>query len=790
MSKIIYLLRYFLRLPESLAMRITGLSRVPAQFRMAVQLAQIDTRARLSVKMAVVGEIVLIAFALGFVGTPGMTLFYGFTLFVSILYGILIWLGRTWRRHSRKKEIFTAFQRSYCTLQFLLGASWSGVIGSALPHADASQIAQIYAILIGLLSTAVFSGPALYSLLLWGPLVLGSTIALLAPGAGTDPATFIGILAYDILSFLSIVELNRKLMEREIGALRIAHLKEETELLLRDFQQGSSDWLFELDHDLKIVHPSDRFCQAAHRAARMMRIDLKTLLREGDHSLAAANDAGIGDLMAHLAAQAPFRDIIVSIPLGGEHRWWDLSGKPLFDAQGNFVGYRGVGRDVTALHRSRERITYLARHDSLTSLLNRDMFSKALEHAISRGDASGTAILCIDLDHFKSVNDNLGHRVGDCLLQVAAERLSACVRGKDMVFRLGGDEFAMILPGIQQIEIAVIAQRIVDNIAKPFRINDLTLTISASVGIAILPTDDDTPEGVHHCADLALYQAKADGRGRFRFFDAQYEDSISRRISIQTDLKEAASSRDQLFVEFQPIVDLKTGAPVSMEALVRWTHPVQGIISPSEFIPAAEDSGMIRMIGKRVINITCDTAGHLADNLSVAINLSARQLRDESLLDTILEALARNRMQGQRVEFEITETTLLEASGYNLGVLERIRELGCRIILDDFGTGYSSFRSLDAFGFDRLKIAQPLLDEVFEHPKRRVILESIVTMGLRIGIEVVAEGIETEQQAELLRGLGCPLGQGFLFSRPMSAALAIDRYGAASPSATTKPALL
>lgn len=767
----------FLRALAQPLMRITGLAGVPASLRETVQLVQIDTRSRLSVKMAVVGETVLLAFAYGFIHKPGMRLFYGFVLLVSVAYGTLIWLGRIWRNSARKRHIFSGFQRNYCAVQLLLGVAWSGVIATALPHADTMQLAQVYAILIGLLSTAVFSGPALYSLMFWTPLVVGSTITLFPFQAHTALSTFIGIIAYDVLCFLTILELNRKLVEREVGALRIARLKEESELLLRDFQRGSSDWLFELDRNLMIVHPSERFCEVALRDDTSMQIRLETLLRNGDHSVARHGDDGIADLMSRFAGRTSFRDITVPVPLGGEIRWWDLSAKPIFDQAGDFAGYRGVGRDITDLYRSRERVVYLAHHDALTSLLNRDLFSSTLQRAITSGDGSETAVLCVDLDYFKSINDSFGHGVGDHLLRAAADRFSACVREKDMVFRLGGDEFAMVLPDVRRFEAALVAQRIVDSIALPFRINELTLSISASVGIAMLPTDADTPEEIHHRADLALYEAKTNGRGRFDFFDSSSEDAITRRIAIHNDLKDAVTRRDDLFLEYQPIVELHSGRSTSLEALVRWKHPIQGLIGPTDFIPAAEESGLIASIGAHVIKMTCCTAARLADDISVAINLSPRQLCDDSLLSTISEALERNELPGRRVEFEITETTVLEASGYNRGILDRIRALGCRIVLDDFGTGYSSFRSLDAFQFDRIKIAQPLLDDVVTHPKRRAILETIVAMGIRIGIDVVAEGIETKDQADLLRSFGCPLGQGFLFSRPIPESLAVRRFG-------------
>ncbi|HQT59652.1 MULTISPECIES: bifunctional diguanylate cyclase/phosphodiesterase [unclassified Acidiphilium] len=754
---------------------------VPESFRTTVQISQIDTRARLSMKMAVMGEIALIAFTSGFIGSPANEPILALVIALSIFYTTLVFLGQFWIRSRRKIELLKFFFRIYGFLQFSIGAGWGGIIISTLPHSNAVQMAQIYAILIGLISTAVFAGPITFSLLFWTPLVTGSMIALLLPASHTQIATLVGMVAYDVVSFILIIELSRKLVEREVGAIRIARLKEETEILLRDFQQGASDWLFELDDSLTIVNPSERFCEVARRRSSAMQVNLRNLLLDGDGSIFRHRDEAIDKLMAQLESHLPFRDMIVSIPFDGELRWWDLSAKPIFKESGELGCYRGVGRDITDLHRSRERVTYLARHDPLTTLFNRDMFAVALAQAIDEAEQMPAALLCVDLDYFKTVNDSFGHAVGDNLLRAAAERLCGCVRGRDMVFRLGGDEFAIIVPGVQRPEVASIAARIVEHLGQPFRIRSLTMTVGVSVGIAMLPNDARTPEGIHHCADLALYQAKVEGRGRFNFFNSDTQDAITRRIAIHADLKNTAI-RNQLFLEYQPIVDLRTGAPVAMEALVRWRHPARGIISPGEFISIAEDSGLIGMIGKYVIDMACQAAAQLTQDLQVTINLSPRQLRDETLPDKIAEVMEQNGLGPGRIAFEITETCLLDVSGHSLDLLDRIRALGCEIILDDFGTGYSSFRPIHEYKFDRIKIAQALLEDVFLHTNGRVILETVINMGQRIGIDMIAEGIETESQAGLLRDLGCPYGQGYWFSRPISEVYLLENYGV-SPTA-------
>lgn len=762
-------------------LRMTGFVLVPIEYRERVQIAQIDTRSRLSMKMGIVGDIVVSAFAYGFIDKRRTILIFFFVFLVLVCYSIIMWLGWLWKYTERKIYIFPKIHFGYCFVQFMLGFSWAGVIFFALPVSNSYQISQIYAILIGLVGTAVFAGPAIYSILFWTPLVIGSTIALLIQSNQIQISTMVGVVAFFALSFASIIELSRKLVEREVGAIRIARLKEETEILLRDFQQGASDWLFELDGSLAIVNPSERFCEVARRSASAMRINLRTLLLDGDGSIFRHKDEAIDKLMEQLESHLPFRDVIVSIPFDGELRWWDLSAKPIFRETGELACYRGVGRDITDLHRSRERVTYLARHDPLTTLFNRDMFAVALAQAINDAEQAPAALLCVDLDYFKTVNDSFGHAVGDNLLRAAAERLCGCVRGRDMVFRLGGDEFAIIVPGVQRPEVASIAARIVEHLGQPFRIRSLTMTVGVSVGIAMLPNDARTPEGIHHCADLALYQAKVEGRGRFNFFNSDTQDAITRRIAIHADLKNTAI-RNQLFLDYQPIVDLSTGAPVAMEALVRWRHPARGIISPGEFISIAEDSGLIGMIGKYVIDMACQTAAQLTPGLQVTINLSPRQLRDETLPDKIAEVMAQNGLGPGRIAFEITETCLLDISGHSLDLLDRIRALGCSIILDDFGTGYSSFRPIHEYRFDRIKIAQALLEDVFLHTNGRVILETVISMGQRIGIDMIAEGIETENQAGLLRSLGCPFGQGYWFSRPISNVHLLQNYGVAGTS--------
>ena len=745
--------------------RITGRAEIPADIRRAVEIAQIDMRARLAPRMAIVGEIVLLAFAAGFRTTQNASLFFVFCLVVTGCYIILVLAALCWRRQNNAESSFERYQSIFCSIQAGLGCAWGALFVTSMPIATEHQYGQLYAIIIGLVSTAVFSGPALYSISFVVPFTLISTVALLYNAENIGIYTIIGIVSYYFLVYSSIYSINKKLTEREINSIQIAGHQENARIILREFENGTGDWIWETDEDFKIVYPSKRFCSVAQRTESNMHVSFGDLV---DRSISEEFSHSAADILVSFESHQPFRDKVLPVTVNGTTRWWELAGKPIYGRSGKFRGFRGVGRDVTEVQKAKEEANYLAQHDPLTKLPNRRAFTNFLESLFADGKDHPSALLCVDLDEFKSVNDTFGHGCGDQLLSAVADRMRGCVRSGDQAFRLGGDEFAVVMQAVEQADIAVVAERIVRRLAQPFWIDGYHIAIGACVGIAEIPADGKTATTVHHNADLALYRAKSEGRSTYRFFDAEAERQFSRRVTLQRDVARALE-RGEMFLEYQPIVDVEDGMIVSAEALLRWKHTERGFISPDEFISAAQQNGSINEIGRHVISWACTAAAKMPPRFRIAINLSPQQLGDPELLPTILGSMTANNLSASRIEFEITEGVILDRTERTLQVLQEIRQRGIDIVLDDFGTGYSSLSTIDHFDFQKIKLDRSFIGASMHPSKRTSILRAIMRLGRALNVPVVAEGIETIEQAVRLRELGCRFAQGFFFYRPMSA---------------------
>ena len=432
-------------------------------------------------------------------------------------------------------------------------------------------------------------------------------------------------------------------------------------------------------------------------------------------------------------------------------------------------GWVATYEDVTERRRAEAQVVFMARHDVLTRLSNRLLFGERVELAIAeiaRG-SRGFSIFCLDLDHFKQVNDTLGHPFGDRLLQCVATRLLSCVRSWDTVARLGGDEFAILLSEVDRPdELEVIARRIVNALSQPYEIDGQAVSVSVSIGMAVAPQDGTSYEGLLKNADVALYLAKRDGRGTWRFFEAQMEIELQLRRAMELDLREAIAS-EQFEVHYQPIFDLARCRVACFEALVRWRHPERGLVSPAEFIPLAEEIGLIVDIGKWVLEQACVEALNWPDHTSVAVNVSATQFKDDRFLDVVNDALAKSGLDPRRLELEVTETVLLSDTTNNLETLQKLREVGICISMDDFGTGYSSLSYLSSFPFDKIKIDQSFVRNLSVNDGQRAIIRAIVALGSSLGIRTVAEGVETYEQLESLSVIGCNQVQGYYFSKPV-----------------------
>ncbi|MXP65810.1 EAL domain-containing protein [Roseomonas sp. M0104] len=441
-------------------------------------------------------------------------------------------------------------------------------------------------------------------------------------------------------------------------------------------------------------------------------------------------------------------------------------------------GWVATYEDVTERKQAEARLAHMARHDALTGLPNRAAFREQMARALARvRRGEGVAVLCLDLDRFKAVNDSLGHPAGDALLQAVAARLRDCVRETDLVVRLGGDEFAVVQEGASlPAEAAAVAGRIIAALSAPFGIGGHHVTVGTSIGIALAGLGTTDADVLLRCADLALYRAKEDGRGAFRFFEPSMDEQMRARRDLEMDLG-SALARGELALFYQPLVDTEQGRVGGFEALLRWQHPVRGTVSPAAFIPLAEETGMIAAIGAWVIRRACADAACWPLPVKVAVNLSPVQFRDRSLPRIVAEALAESGLDPARLELEITESLLLLDDEKVLEILHGLRAQGVRIAMDDFGTGYSSLSYLRRFPFDKIKIDQSFVRGMMEQEDCAAIVSTVVSLGRLLGMSVNAEGVETREQFLALREQGCGEVQGYLFSPPRPAEEVVAMLG-------------
>jgi diguanylate cyclase (GGDEF)-like protein len=488
------------------------------------------------------------------------------------------------------------------------------------------------------------------------------------------------------------------------------------------------------------------------------------------------------DIVAHRAKTLGYRDLDYDDVLE-EHRAIDLtknettSTRVLGDGRVILMrhqpikegGWVATHEDITERHKAQEQLSHMARHDALTGLPNRLLFQERMERAVAglqRGDAF--AVLCVGLDHIKSANDALGHAVGDALLREVAGRLNTCVLGSDTVARIGGGEFAILQVGIVgPEEPGDLAQDILDALARPYEIEGHQINIDASIGMALAPRDETAGPLLLRQADIALSCAKAEGNKVWRSFEAAMDAELQSRRALEIDLRKALVN-NEFEVHFQPINDAKSKAIRSFEALVRWRHPDRGMISPTDFIPLAEQIRLVVPLGEWVLRRACMEAIHWPSDVRVSVNLSACQFRTNDLVGTVRQALTDTGLPARRLELEITESVLLEASGDNLATLHALRQLGVKIAMDDFGTGYSSLSYLQSFPFDKIKIDQSFVKNIDKRDAQEIV-RAIANLGRTLGITTTAEGVETEDQLKAMIAYGCAEVQGYLFSRPVPA---------------------
>ncbi len=652
------------------------------------------------------------------------------------------------------------------------GLVWGGAALLFVPQADTATNATAWSFvaLLGLAAaTSRFSAP-FSSVLFSAGVSLGWAVGLvmaqdfyLAAIAG-----FTGLFAA-----AAAIESARGLHQARVAELGMNESSEVVSLLLREYEDSDADWLFQLDKNRRLRSVSPRLAIALGR--ELTEIEGKSFIElvSGESWSTGQFAPSLHQLAEKLKNRESFSDLVVEVTIKGERRWWELSGTPMLDERGEYVGFRGVGSDVTAEQESSEKIAYLARYDTLTALPNRLMLHEAVSDALRYAEKWRTrcAFLMIDLDRFKAVNDSLGHLVGDKLLAQVAQRLQGLMGEGESCGRLGGDEFAVVIRDAgDKTRIEALARSIIERLSEPYRVDEQLLYVGASIGSAIGPRDGKTVEELMRNADLALYRSKDMGGGEHCEYEPSLHASAEERRQLEFALR-TALKKDELLLHYQPVVDSHTEQLVSFEALIRWNSAEHGFVSPVKFIPLAEDTRLIVPIGNWVMRTAMEEAARWPSPVKVNINVSPEQLIEPDFAASVVRALSATGLAPERVEIEVTESIFLKDANVARKALEAVMALGCSVALDDFGTGYSSLGYLRTLKFSTIKVDRSFVQGAAQaNPESVAIIRAVVAMADSLGMTTTAEGVENGEEADMIRALGCTKIQGYHFGRPMPAA--------------------
>ncbi|MEG8018378.1 EAL domain-containing protein [Sphingomonas sp. LR55] len=552
--------------------------------------------------------------------------------------------------------------------------------------------------------------------------------------------------------------------------------------MIAEFEGHGAGWFWEADRQGRVTYLSAKVARDLVQSGDAVGQMLTDLFRMDSDAPGTERT-----LAFHISSRTSFADYSVCAAAQDCERWWSISGRPMVDDLGRFQGFIGSGSDLTEKRKSEAEITRLALFDGLTGLANRQRMRVSLDKTLAQntGPYRATSLFLMDLDRFKAVNDTLGHQAGDTLLQQVAQRLQRGVGHAGLVGRLGGDEFKVVLPGIDNRDtLAVLARDLIASLSQPYFISGTAVTIGCSIGIAIAPNDGDDSETLVRNADLALYAAKGDGRGVHRFFSDEMLAGARTRKLLEDDLR-VALGEGAFHLCYQPVVSTKSVRIVGYEALIRWNHPTRGLVSPADFIPVAEECGLIEAIGEWVLRTACLEAARWPDSIRVAVNVSPIQFANPVLPALVTSALAQSGIAPGRLELEITEGVFLDETRSSEQMFKALKGVGVRLALDDFGTGYSSLGYLRNAPFDKIKIDQSFVKGAAEPGNRNAaIIKAIVTLADTLGMETTAEGVEVQDEIDLLRDLGCSHIQGYVYGRPVRAEEALLQLGGENGAAT------
>lgn len=672
----------------------------------------------------------------------------------SVWLLILVWRGtQAWlraRRYGPREGASAHAIRRTELHASLLAATWAIAASTLFAAGSADQRMLIASVTIGMIG---------------GGGAVGLVLSDVSTGAYLAPL----LVVYCAMVIGGMWSMARTFGAQLLAEAEAARQSEVIGLLLRDFEESASDVLWEADAE-------GRLCLVSPRLAEMFGLAKGTLesapLIEALTWVAPTDadaDDGRGTLGTRLRGVVPFRDVIVCGARGGDTRWWSLSAKPRHLTDGQQAGWRGVVSDVTEAYRANQQLTWLAHNDSVTGLGNRHQFRSRLAHVLASPPRVGesVAVVYVDLDHFKAINDSLGHSAGDAVLKMLGERMLALVHHGDTVARLGGDEFAMVLSSITSVdEVEGFSRRLLAAVTEPCEVGGRNHRVRCSVGVSLAPHHGRDVDTLLNHADLALYAAKAAGRNSVRIFSPAMAADTRRRIAIEEGLREAVA-HGELYLLFQSMIAVSDRRVQGFEALLRWRHPVLGEVSPIEFIPIAEESGQMGHIGGWVLESACRYATTWPAHITVAVNVSPAQASSSDFASQVLATLGRSGVAPGRLVLEITESALLTHDESTVHAMRELRAAGCQMNLDDFGTGYSALSYLLRFPFNALKIDRSLVSGLEERADALAIVRMILGLAQALELQTIAEGVEALPQMEMLARLGCDSAQGYWISRPM-----------------------
>ena len=556
------------------------------------------------------------------------------------------------------------------------------------------------------------------------------------------------------------------------------------ERLLEEFESSEKGWFWETTREGALAYMSESVARALGREpSDLLERPFTDLISSETEEGAATSERTLG---FYLSSHVAFQDLIVRAKTKNEI-WWSITGRPIHDEVGRFFGFRGFASDLTKMRQSEVELDRLARQDSLTGLANRQALRRALDDALVGAvrRKHRCSVFLLDLDRFKAVNDTLGHPAGDTLLRLVSLRLRDVIGEAGQVGRLGGDEFEVVLPNISDKgDLSKLAQGIIDSLSRPYTINGTAVSIGASIGIVTSDYDDRTSDDLMRDADLALYAAKAAGKGCFRFFAPEMHEAARERQLMESDLR-VALEKNQLRLAYQPCIDASTEEVTGFEALIRWDHPEHGPVSPVMFIPLAEEIGLINEIGEWVLRTACAEAAKWPQSVSVAVNLSPVQFKSHALATMVRTVLSETDFPAKRLELEITEGVFLNNDEHVHDMIASLKAIGLKLALDDFGTGYSSLSYLQRVPFDKIKIDRSFVTGATDPESRNAaLIRAMVGLASDLQMQTTAEGVETQEELLLVRNLGCSLIQGYIFGKPMPPEEALEL---ANKGAVTRP---